>query len=102
MITNLTALKRVLLPGARVTLVARSRAPWPDGFDATGIARRVVAAQSNAVAFEPVAPGAERPSWLRWPKASEVSFSIEEPGGAQLFTVNGLTYRIESGARYGR
>lgn len=95
-IKSLAGLKRALEPGVVVTLVRRANPPLSGGYDATGIPRRVVKAQSNAVAFESIVPGREQPSWLRWPKAAEVSFALEAPGAAQLFTVNGMTYRIET------
>lgn len=95
-INSLAGLKRALKPGVVVTLVRRAHPPLVGGCDATGIPRRVVKAQGNAVAFESVVPGREQPSWLYWPKAAEVSFALEAPGAAQLFTVNGMTYRIET------
>lgn len=95
-IRTLAGLKRVLRPGVVVTLLRRERPPSPGGVDATGIPRRVVQVQNNAVAFEPIRPHSDKPSWLYWPKAGEVSFALEAPGAAQLFTMRGLTYRIES------
>lgn len=98
MITSLAALKRALVPGVVVTLVRRDYPGLSGGFDATGVARCVVRAKSNAVAFESIRPDTDRPSWLYWPRAAEVAFSLEAPGAAQLFTVKGLTYRIEGAA----
>ncbi|QFS94550.1 hypothetical protein FIV07_27645 (plasmid) [Mycobacterium sp. THAF192] len=77
-----------------MTLVSRDHPPLSGGYDATGVPRRIVKAQSNGIALEPIIPGQERPSWLFWPKASEVAFTPEAPGVAQLFTVRGMTYRI--------
>lgn len=101
MIESLAALKRALVPGTVVTLVSREHPPLMSGYDPTGIARRVVQVKSRAVAFESVRPDTDKPSWLYWPKAEDVSFALEESGSAQLFTVNGMTYRIEmsQGAR---
>lgn len=96
MISSLAGLKRALVPGAVVTLVRREYPGLPGGYDATGIARRVVRVKSRAVAFESIRPDTDRPSWLYWPRAAEVSFSLEAPGAAELFTVAGLTYRIEA------
>ncbi len=95
MITTLAALKRTLQLGAIVTLTSRERPVLRGGHDARGIARRVVRVQGRKIAFESVRPDTNQPSWLSWPKANEVVFAIEESSGKQLFTVHGMTYRIE-------
>lgn len=98
MVKTLAGLKRALRVGTAVTLVRREHPVLPGGYDATGVRRRVVKVQTNAVAFESIRPDTDKPSWLYWPAANEVSFALEAPGAAQLFTAKGLTYRIESGA----
>jgi hypothetical protein len=88
-IKSFAELKRRLRPGVTITMVRRDYPPLKGiGIDATGIPRKVVVAQSNAVAFESVR-GDGKPSWLYWPKASEVE--LLDDG----FKVKGLTYRIE-------
>lgn len=99
MLNSLAELKRVLRLGVVVTLVHRDHPPLSGGYDATGKPRRVVRVQSNGVAFESILPGTDKPSWLRWPRASDVSFAVEETTGADLFTVFGLRYRIENSER---
>ena len=99
MISSLAALKRVLVLGTVVTLVRREHPPLMRGYDATGIPRRIVRVQSRAIAFESIRKDTDKPSWLYWPAAKDVSFSLEAPGAAQLFTVEGMTYRIESCTR---
>lgn len=96
MITSLAALKRALVLGTVVTLVRREHPPLLRGHDATGIPRRIVRVKSRAIAFESIRKDTDQPSWLYWPRAEEVSFGLEAPGAAQLFTVEGMTYRIES------
>lgn len=98
MIKSLAALKRVLVPGTVVTLVRRDHPPLMRGFDATGKPRRIVKVKSRAIAFESIRQDSDKPSWLYWPSAQEVSFALEAPGAAQLFTVMGMTYRIEPSA----
>ncbi|CAN3132144.1 hypothetical protein ACNUDN_29950 [Mycobacterium sp. smrl_JER01] len=96
MITSLAALKRALALGTVVTLVRREHPPLLRGHDATGIPRRIVRVKSRAIAFESIRKDTDQPSWLYWPCAEEVSFELEgSPGAAQLFTVEGMTYRIE-------
>lgn len=86
-IKSFAELKRKLQPGAVVTLLSRESAPLFPGPDGCGVKRKVLVAQSNAVAFENPRNDS-RPSWLYWPKASEVELF---DGG---FKVRGMTYEI--------
>jgi hypothetical protein len=90
MFNSFAQLKRALQPGVVVTMTRRDYAPMAGGYDAIGIARRIVIAQTNAIAFESIRPDTDRPSWLYWPKASEVDLL---PDG---FRVKGLTYRVDT------
>lgn len=99
MMKSLAELKRALQLGVVVTLVHRDDPPLRGGYDATGKPRRVVRVQSKGVAFESIVPGIDKPSWLHWPRAADVLFAVEETTGADLFTVSGLTYRIENSYR---
>lgn len=101
MVKTLAALRRALQPGAVIALAYGDRPTPSDGFDATGLPQRVVEAQRNAVALESVRPDRTAPSWLYWPEASEVTFSIEAGTCASLFTVRGMTYRIMQDSRVG-
>lgn len=101
MVKTLAGLRRALQPGAVIELAYRERPTPPGGIDATGVPRRVVKSQGNAVALESVRTGSDAPSWLYWPKASEVTFSIEAGTCASLFTIRGVTYRIVQDSRVG-
>lgn len=87
-IKSFAELKRRLQPGAVVTLVSRDSKPLFPGPDGCGVQRKVLIAQSNAIAMENPRPDNDRPSWLYWPKASEVELF---DGG---FRVRGMTYEI--------
>lgn len=91
-IKSFAELKRKLQPGAVVTLLSRDHKPLFPVPDGTGMKRKVLIAQGNAIAMENPRDDS-RPSWLYWPKASEVE--LLDDGG---FKVRGMTYEINQEA----
>lgn len=87
-IKSFAELKRRLQPGAVITLISRDTEPLFPGYDGTGVQRKVLIAQGNAIAMENPRPNDDRPSWLYWPKAAEVE--LLDSG----FKVRGMTFEI--------
>jgi hypothetical protein len=90
MIKSLTELKRVLQPGAILTMTANKA--HPDNAR-IGVPRTVVRADANKIKLRRVRPdGSHVTSDLPWPEADKIGFTQDG------FTIAGVTYRIDKTA----